>query len=245
MEIMSNYKDLATTSSIFSISFALIVGNYAKNWLDNVVYGGQNGELPVLFIVLCIIITISQISDIAIKQLIKRLKILRQLLLGRQFLEGTWIDRVKYKEETIGYGIIVVSSDLDFIYLNGQDFSKNFEFQYSFEGHTNIIEWPKITVVFSGGHFSPSLQEIMIINILENGETKPNHWTAVFSSQSHRKYENIMHGSQIYYTEAWKVTDKSKINDLHSPNRESILKNLANEYFKDCKSANQTHLSDF
>lgn len=90
MEIMSNYKDLATTSSIFSITFALIVGNYAKNWLDNiVVYGRQNGEHPVLLIVLCIIIAISQISDIVIKQLIKRLKILRQLLLGRQFLEGT------------------------------------------------------------------------------------------------------------------------------------------------------------
>jgi len=95
---MSKYKDLAAISSAIGVIFALIIGIFAKDWLADII----NKESPFLVLVIVpvifIIIALSKIPDIVIKHLIKKSETIRKRLLGRQYLDGTWIDRVKYNE---------------------------------------------------------------------------------------------------------------------------------------------------
>jgi hypothetical protein len=244
---MSNHGYLTIISSILSLSLAVLAGTYARHLLGET-YNTNYG----LAIVLCIIIAISQNSTIAIKFIINRSELIKKIILHREYIDGTWIDIVRHKDEIIGYGIIVVSTDSDFIHINGQDFSKKFKWQYPFAGRTNIINWPDLTVIFTGGQFSPSLPSLLMIHIQDNTRSVepwyepavPNHWTAKFSSQSHRKNENFEHSHLIYSTEAWKITDKGIIHKLNAPeSTESTLEELVNKYFK--KYAHQTHLNDF
>lgn len=232
---MGYYKDIETISSVLSVALAVLAGDYARIWLENIIVSGEGvrGKLLVLALVLCIVVVLSQISEIIIKRIINCSKTVRKVLLGRQYLEGTWIDKTQHMKDVVGYGIIEISSDSDSIYINGQSFSKDFRAKGAFTGHTNAIEWPEITFVQSGGNDSGSVQGFKSLHILENNGGVPNHWTGTFSDQLDEDKEGMGPHLVLYSTEAWKVTDKNIINKLNSPEyREKTLKALINNFFK-------------
>lgn len=222
--IVDNYKELVTISSMLGVAFAVIAGGFARDWLYD---KGVSNDL-VLILVLCFIVALSEISGLIIKRIISWSRVLRTFLLGRQYLEGTWIDMVKCNGNIVGYGLITVSSDLGSIYINGQDYSIAIEPQGTFESHNLIIDWPKITYIYSAqspGKNNPLIEGISILNIHENIGSTPNHWTGVF-------VDLFDENNNRFHTEAWKIKDKSVIDKLKTPElREDSLKELIKKYF--------------
>lgn len=77
-------------------------------------------------------------------------QLLRKLLLGNQFVEGTWIEFVSQNKKIVSVGIAVISSKDYEIQINGNNFDLNGNLNYGFSSTANMarMEWPIFRYVY-------------------------------------------------------------------------------------------------
>ena len=218
---MDHYKVLAVTSSTLSVVVALILGNIANYFLID------NGLL--LLVVLSLIILLSSIYTIIINFFINSVSAVRRIILGRQYLEGLWIDRVTRNDAVIGYGLITVSSDLENIRINGEWYDPAFKQKgETFQSYHLKIEWPLITFIHSAHRpdkaHTPTINGITVIDIQENIRGPPTQWTGYFTDTLENTYNNTI---------AYKITDKALIRKLtNSMTKKDAIKEFVGKTFE-------------
>ena len=126
---------------------AIAIGTYAvRSSLQSLV---QNSPLA-LFILLVIVVLLSQVADYLIRQGVSKARWIRRYILGRQFVEGYWVDRVIEGGQVESVGLLTIAYDNGQLEINGESLDTegrrlgtfrtyiseydNWEFRYAYHG---------------------------------------------------------------------------------------------------------------
>jgi len=217
---VSKYNELADLIFILTVLIALFLNDIAHEIIvDNLV---------LLLISGFIIAVLSKIFPVLIKSIMYGNKNVRKKLLGKEYLEGKWIDEVRCNNEVIGYGLITVSSNLDSIRIDGEwyDTALNQKLDNFHSEHLQM-EWPVITFVHQAHRGDkkekPSIKGITVITIQVNIDSAPNQWIGYYVDELDSCYNN---------TVAYKILDRSIIKKLENTNtKKDAIKELIGKNF--------------
>jgi hypothetical protein len=134
-------------------------------------------------------------------------RILRRLFLGKQLIEGTWLDLLKRGTDPVGYGFSRLEYDGSSVRLGGEDFLLDGTAQGHYQADLVELEWPKIRYKYtyqSSADAGVSSQGYGEAQFIER-DGPPTHYVGFFF--------DLVEGKRISF-EGWRVTDRALLSEL-------------------------------
>ena len=139
---MDRYKSISQLSNAFGVALGVILANISTNWLNQY-------SPPLLFSILFMLIVVGvsfQLTIFIFNTIFDRLKILRRLLLGHQYVEGTWIVEVFSNNNLMGIGITRFESANNSLRWSGLHYDLEGNIKGAVSGQIFELKWPLIKV---------------------------------------------------------------------------------------------------
>lgn len=212
---MDRLKRMHRLSLAISIGVGVVIGQKASVWVEQYYKSVWLSPLVALIIfAICF-----QFLTYLLENLFDGSKRLRKILLGRQFVEGTWLDLMSKEAKPFSYGISYIKSfELSSLRISGEDFDLEGNNCGHYYSDLIKVEWPTIKYTYTYQHSSNpqlSCQGLGELQFIER-EGPPNRYRGSFF--------DILEGKRNTF-EGWKVKDSKLLNQLDNPNtqKEAIL----------------------
>lgn len=146
---MDAYKQTNKLFELISIGLAVAITKTIADWLSTTPFIQNNIALTWIVSIILVVLLNETLSFI-FQASYEKFKFLRQLVLGNQFVEGTWIEFVTQDEKINSIGIANISSNGYELKIDGHNFDLKGNLTYAFSSTANMsrIEWPVFRYVY-------------------------------------------------------------------------------------------------
>lgn len=150
----------------------------------------------------------------------------RQILIGKEWIEGTWMDIVRVKDQIQKVGVLYFEVREDSIFVTGSNYKTNGEVDNSFTSEITKFDWPKLRLWYQsdkrtiGSPTSGGFSELRFVP----REGPPQKYSG-FCQDYNGKRGNCS---------GWRIIDKSILKKLDNPSttKEVILQQVEGESIK-------------
>ena len=190
MKKLQNFKLIIDSIGIGGAALiADIVKNFAtsQNWAN---------YIPISLFVLVTIILIPIISTVG-TLIVNNSKFLRKLILGNQFIEGSWTDYTTRNEYKKSFGIITIKFVSGNYIIEGNDYLEDGSLESSFTTSAIEASWPSILFVHKANRISEEgslvdgFSQFTFATIA--GRLTYSGWSVDYGKKAHK----ILNGSRI------------------------------------------------
>lgn len=128
-------------------TLGLVLSNYATNWLSS--YKLPFSPPALALVALAIVVISAEALKETSELLFSNMRPLRRLVLGRQYVEGSWIDVAYAGGKPVSIGIIRIEPDGTGVRISGELFNLNGSPRGTFRSEIAEISWPTIRYKYS------------------------------------------------------------------------------------------------
>ena len=221
---MDRYNSAKLFFAALGISISVIFAQIATEWIKS---KGLDNWLAAISAIL-IVLSVGKILEIVFNELFERIRWMRKLWLGDQFVEGIWFEVVFKDNVPSYYGLLTIRSDRSGVRIGGQGYDSDGSKLEFFQSNDVSISWPMLTYTYTAHRRStanPINSGVENIIFEERDSAPPIRLTAVFT--------DIFTGDS-HETEAWKVTDAEICDMISLPaSRREAVRRLIGEFFPD------------
>jgi hypothetical protein len=218
---MNRYKSVSTFINTSALAMAVTIGNFVRQWLST--YDMPSWVVFVFsFAVLAIILPWFQTW---LCQLLGAVPRLRKLLLGRQYVEGSWIDVVRFNDGRELFGIVRIEPDGNSLRYGGENYDRKANYCGNFASKMIEADFPVISFKYLD---NPSMREtysegIAVLTFEEQDAARPVRYTGACVDYYHAEAEAI---------EAWKIETRGDLQRLADPSqRKAVVLSLIETFF--------------
>lgn len=137
---MDRLKKLSQLSSVVSIAVGVGI---AKEFTDWIIKFNLPSWFPHVTAVIVVVITF-QFLKFIFEAIFDMSVTMRRILLGHQFIEGTWLDIMSHNGKPISYGVTRIVSSGSSFRISGEDYDLNANNTGFYSLDMLVFEFPKI-----------------------------------------------------------------------------------------------------
>lgn len=204
--MMSRVDRLSRLSSAVSIAIGVGLAEEFTNWIEKY-------NLPAWFphvSAVVIVVVIFQLLKFIFDSIFEMSEGMRKILLGREFVEGTWLDLMSQNGIPVAYGITRMASSGTSLRISGEDYDLNAKRTGYYSVDMLIFEFPKIRYKYTYQRSdNQGLEEAGFGEFQFRERNGPPVKCSGF-------FFNLMEDRRITF-ESWKVIDKEILAMLDSP----------------------------
>lgn len=169
--MINGYQAVSRFSLAGGVAVGLALTTAAESWLDN-----KNASAGVMFGagLLLTVVSVLAVTRV-VEMLVQHNPSLRRFLMGRQWVEGAWIDVVRYQDRASVIGICRFDADGDGLRFSGENFSLNGDSVVSsgtFQTDGVSVVWPMVRFTYQAREDRPP--------VAGSGESAPPAFLAGF-----------------------------------------------------------------
>lgn len=153
----------------------------------------------------------------ALAEVVAAIPSVRRRLLGRYFVEGTWLNQMTFPNGKRVYGVVRIEPERESLRYAGKNYNREGDLVGSFESKLLSIEWPKMKFTCDP---TPPMQEYLKVvgSVSLSFEERDDHPPKLFTAYCDAVGQG--EGAQI---QAWKIDDLQILNALSSPQRRQAV----------------------
>lgn len=225
---------LARISSVatgLGVTAGILASRATAKWFED-----QNvREVIILASSVVIVAVLAQLFRIVITYVILNFRFTRRLILGRQYIEGIWIDLMEENGNPVSLGLTRINIIDGELKINGDDYDTEGMHTGYYSWEFFKYDWPRINYVYSY-HRSDDNEVIRLgygeILFDDIGGT-PFRYTG--------HYIDLKKGEQSRF-EGWKLKDRNQMKKLNTPaGREAVVRDWYQELLEKKSSYNNDH----
>lgn len=212
---MDRLNKIAQITQTLSLAASAAVGQQVSSWLEK--QKTFSPWLPPLVALLIVVVGLHLLQSL-LENIFDSSRTLRRLLLGHQFIEGTWFDLSLADDRPPIVGIARILFSGSTVRFYGDDFSVDGTRQGHYMSDYASLEWPKLKYKYTY-HVSGTRQ------LSNQGFGEAQFLTHGGPSQQYVGFHfDILEGLRVTY-EGWKIEDQQILDKLDNPNtrREVVL----------------------
>ena len=141
---MDRYKTISQFATTLGTGLSVVFGAMATNWI-------MQFPLPGLFFIgfIVIVVGISRYLIILFFNILfESSQVIRRILLGRQFVEGTWLLEIRLHKELIGFAVVRIEAEGISLRWSGTHYDLEGDLIGAVDGKIIDIRWPVIRYVY-------------------------------------------------------------------------------------------------
>jgi len=212
-EFGGNLNPIKKLSKTFQVISTGIAGAAAAGLKALLSSPNLNSKISTALSIIAIPI-ISEGLSIGFQWLFEHNRLLRRILLGGKFVEGTWIEALKKGDEILSVGVVWFENHEYGLKVHGFNYDHAGNVNLHFESKTDLltIEWPFVSFAHTvSSHYSIKINEgITHIHFSYRGNKPPKTYSASFI--------NAGDGERIGL-EGWRLEDKNDLEAIHDPSK--------------------------
>ena len=221
---MDKLKRLSQVIVSMSLAFSAVIAQQASSWVES--QAASPAWLPPV-VALAIVSGGSYVLRLVLEIVFESSRWLRRLLLGRQFVEGTWFDLSVEDGQPIIVGVSRVEFSGTTVRFSGEDFAVDGTRQGHYLADLTSLEWPKLKYKYTY-HVSDAPQL-----------SKQGYGEAQFIERDGPPkeyvgfYFELLVGKRVTY-EGWRVEDPEILAQLDDRvRRRHVIKNFLRPRFEE------------
>lgn len=226
---MDKYERLEKMTRYLSVGIGVIAGSFVYDFAQDKLAPGHSVSFSNLLPIPILLITVGLVAGVVeyvIEFAFDSLRFVRPFLIGRMFIEGTWIEVIKYKSAMIGISEVFLGSSGYNVTFAGRSKRKSVSTHAEVQGAAAELAF---------GHFHAEMLQIKWPILRYKYTQNPADTTARAAKQDgygellffernrgaplrfHSFFIHLSTGTR-YDVEAIKVTDPSDLRKLDDPN---------------------------
>ena len=203
---MRPFKRISSIASAFGVSSGVVVARSASKWLEN----QDIDEVLILAISIAIVAILTQVTRIFVRSLVENTKLGRRLILGRQYIEGVWIDLVQEGGEPKAVGLTRINIIEGELKISGDDYDIDGLHTGHYVCDFHYVDWPRIRYVYSYQYSDDD-------NIIKQGLGEFLFDDTGISPIRYSGHFFDIQGGKRFRFEGWKLKDRKKLKELRTP----------------------------
>ena len=181
---MDAYKQTNKLFELIAVGLAVALTKTIADWLSTTPLV-QNNPWLTWVVSIGLVVLLNETITFMFQTFYEQFKPLRQLLLGNQFVEGTWIEFVSQGQKIISIGISNISSSGYELKISGNNHALNGNLRYGFSSTADMVkvEWPVFRYVYEEWPLEGHQDTIQGVAHIKFGPTnnRPTIYTGAFS----------------------------------------------------------------
>lgn len=202
---MKRIETFRRVTSAVGLTLGAAVARYTDSVLANYTLPGPL-QIFVFFVVMLCIYLVTNYGASAFVDASPRL---RRFILGKYFVEGTWMDVLRVNGTPTYVGLLRIEYDSGTLSISGRNFNRNGVVESSFNSDIAAFEWPRLLFKYSASR-SPEGEHNL------EGFAHVRFVGRDGSPLSYDGYYRDHAGNRAEYS-GWKVTEKDKLASLDKP----------------------------
>jgi len=199
--------------------FVVIVVLIEEQVIQFVEHLGIKNNVLVYVISIITLITLFKIMEWTVEQLLEKVCWIRKLLLGEDYIEGVWLDKVEINKEKF-YSLIHINYEDGMYYINGEQFFDNRVIKCSWHTISSRYENNSLKTIYETTHYCGGKNEtfygLSVYNFSINPQhTSPETFSGFFFDTSSSLTNSSFHG--------YKIVDKNELEMLRDPQKRIVM----------------------
>jgi hypothetical protein len=211
---MNRYQRLDQVFLYLAIATATVVGNQLRVYLDK----NSINDIYSMLGILCFVALLTGILRHLLIIWAGESTLIRQAILGKQYVEGTWIDIIEITSGEWLIGIIAINAAGPGLTYGGENITITGHSRGTFNSTLIHVEWPTMVFRYKNSSTSPDPLKagLVTVTFIADCAGPPARYTAELHDNTESEPRPI---------EAWKVRDKNTLAALQDPTKrtEAVL----------------------